>query len=415
MQYRIGNPGDSAKLAPIVEIGDDRNGTQCAQAGAGIGLTRQRKDLEAPDQPWNRPARHITAADNQYSFHPGIISRPMQFQISTLPGNARFPANEDETVLEAALAAGWLLPYGCRDGACGSCKARIVQGRIEQGQISESALSDEERTVGYALLCRARPRSDLVIEVRNSGRVGDFPVRKLPCRIQELRRAADDVMILTARLPAGEPFRFRAGQYIDILLADGRRRSFSLANPPESTGQIELHIRLVPGGQFTRQVFETLKVRDILRFEGPFGSFSLREDEHRPAILLAGGTGFAPIKSIVEHAIATGAQRKLVLYWGARTLGGLYMDSLAASWEGQLPGFRYVPVLSDPDASGAIRTGLVHKAVMADHPDLSAHEVYACGAPAMIDAARRDLIGHCALPAESFYADVFTFASDSSA
>ncbi|CAI07088.1 CDP-6-deoxy-L-threo-D-glycero-4-hexulose-3-dehyd rase reductase [Aromatoleum aromaticum EbN1] len=337
----------------------------------------------------------------------------MPFQISLEPGGQRFTADDDQTILEAALAAGLLLPYGCRDGACGACKGRVLSGEVDIGEVSASALPDAERAAGLALFCRARARSDLVLEARNVRRASDIPVRKLPCRVQRLRRAAPDVMIVDVKLPASETFRFHAGQYIDFILAGGGRRSFSIANAPDDADHLELHVRHVPGGQFTEHVFNAMKERDILRFEGPLGSFGLREDSTGAALLIVGGTGFAPIKSIVEHAIRTGERRPMTLYWGARDRAGLYLDDLARSWESTLPGFRYVPVLSEsgPDDSWSGRTGLVHHAVMQDLPDLSVHEVYACGAPAMIDAARRDLVAERHLREEAFFSDAFTFAS----
>jgi CDP-4-dehydro-6-deoxyglucose reductase len=338
----------------------------------------------------------------------------MSFQISLEPGGQRFTADGDQTILEAALAAGLLLPYGCRDGACGACKGRVVSGEVELGSISTDALSDAERGAGMTLFCRAHPRSDLVLEARGVSRATDIPAKKLPCRVQRLVRAADDVMIIEAKLPASEPFRFRAGQYIDFLLADGRRRSFSIANAPHQADHLELHVRLTPGGAFTEHVFHGMKERDILRFEGPLGSFGLHEESHRPIVMIAGGTGFAPIKSLIEHAIQLGLTRAIALYWGARTRPGLYMDELARSWEGMLPGFRYIPVLSDatPADRWDGRAGLVHEVVMQDFADLSGHEIYACGAPAMIDAARRDLVARCGLAEDAFFADAFTFSSD---
>ncbi|NTV10812.1 MAG: CDP-6-deoxy-delta-3,4-glucoseen reductase, partial [Zoogloea sp.] len=263
----------------------------------------------------------------------------MSFQITLQPGGQHFAAPADQTVLQSALEAGLLLPYSCRDGACGACKGKVLAGRVDHGKSSASALPEAERAAGLALVCCARPLSDLTLEVRQVGRVGDIPVKKLPCRVQKLERAADDVIILELKLPATEKFQFRAGQYIDFLLADGKRRSFSIANAPETAGHIEIHIRRVPGGFFTEHVFERMKEKDILRFEGPLGSFYLREESDKPVVLLAGGTGFAPIKGIVEHAIATGSRRRMTLYWGARNRAGLYLAELARSWEDALPGF----------------------------------------------------------------------------
>lgn len=338
----------------------------------------------------------------------------MPFQISLQPGGQTFTAEEDETILQAALDAGLLLPHSCRDGACGACKGKVVSGIIDQGRVSEGALSDAEREAGYALFCCAKPGSDLVLEARNVTRAGDIPVKKLPCRVQKLERLAPDVMRLEVKLPASEVFQYRAGQYVDFLLADGKRRGFSIANPPGDAGHLEFHIRLVPGGKFTSHVFEGMKERDILRFEGPLGSFFLREESPRPIVLLAGGTGFAPIKSIVEHAIDKGIAPPMTLYWGARDRAGLYLDALARSWEQKLEGFRYVPVLSEPRAEDGWqgREGLVHHAVIADLPDLSGHDVYACGAPGMIESARTDFTARCGLPEDAFFCDAFTFATD---
>ena len=239
-------------------------------------------------------------------------------------------------------------------------------------------------------------------------RAGDIQVKKLPCRVQKLERLAEDVMRIELKLPASENFAFRAGQYIDILLADGQRRSFSIANAPHDSGHLELHVRRIDGGRFTGHIFETMMQKEILRFEGPLGSFFLREDSTRPIVMVAGGTGFAPIKGIVEHAIRLGLQRPVTLYWGARRRDGLYLDELARSWEATLPGLRYVPVLSDEAWDG--RGGLVHQAVLEDFADLSGHDVYACGAPALIDAARTSFCAGRGLPEDAFFADAFTFA-----
>lgn len=336
----------------------------------------------------------------------------MPFTISLQPGGQQFPIESDQTILEAALAAGFVVPYGCRDGACGACKARVDEGQIDQGAVSATALTSSERAEGMALLCKAHALGDLAITVRNLTRAGDLPVKKLPCRVQSIERVASDVIVLKLKLPASEPFRFRAGQYVDFVLDGGRRRSFSIANAPPGADHLELHVRRIDGGSFTGHVFEGMKEKDILRFEGPLGSFGLDAGD-RPAVLIAGGTGFAPIKSMVEDLIASGRQRALALYWGSRTREGLYMDQLARSWEQALPGFRYVPVLSEPLPTDGWtgRTGLVHHAVMADLPDLSGFEAYACGSPAMIDAARADLMSRCGLPADAFFADAFTFAS----
>ena len=241
----------------------------------------------------------------------------------------------------------------------------------------------------------------------------DIPVKTLPSRIEKLERLAPDVIELQLRLPANERLQFWAGQYIDILLKDGKKRSFSLANAPHDDALLQLHIRHVPGGVFTDQVFSTMKAGDILRFNGPHGSFYLREESTKPMILLAGGTGFAPIKAIVEHALAENCQRPMHIYWGAKARIDLYQHALPEKWAAEHAGIHYVPVLSEPAADDAWtgRTGLVHQAVTADFPNLADFEVYACGSPGMIEAARRDFIA-AGLPEEAFFADAFTFAAN---
>ncbi|MBV6475280.1 MAG: CDP-6-deoxy-delta-3,4-glucoseen reductase [Rhodocyclaceae bacterium] len=339
----------------------------------------------------------------------------MSHRVTIESSGHQFDVEPGNTILRAALAAGIGLPYGCRNGACGACKGRVVSGQVDRGLYSEGALSGAELGKGYALFCCARPLSDLVIESREVDAVRDIPVKTLPARVQKMARLAPDVMLLQLKLPASERLQFLAGQYIDILLKGGRRRSFSIANAPETDECLELHVRRVPGGHFTTHVFETMKERDLLRLEGPHGGFHLREDGAKPVILLAGGTGFAPVKAMVEHAFHRQSLRPMTLYWGARDRAGLYLHELAEGWAAGRAGFDYVPVLSEPAAGDGWpgRTGLVHRAVMADFPDLSGHRVYACGAPAMIEAARSDLIGGCGLKEEDFFADSFTFATDS--
>ncbi|HQR04867.1 MAG: CDP-6-deoxy-delta-3,4-glucoseen reductase [Proteobacteria bacterium] len=336
----------------------------------------------------------------------------MAFRITLQPSGHAFAAPADETILATADSAGLILPYGCRNGACGACKAQVVSGEIEPGEYQEKALSAAERAQGKALLCRARPLSDLVLEVREVRTGGEIPVKTLPCRVNKLERLAPDVINLSLRLPASERLQFLAGQYIEFLLKDGSRRAFSLANAPHDDGALQLHIRLIPGGRFTTQVFETMKEKDILRFQGPLGTFFLREESDKPMILLAGGTGFAPIKALVEHALHNRIARPMHLYWGARDRAGLYLPDLPGQWQTQCDHLDYVPVLSDATSADqwSGRTGLVHKAVLEDFADLSGFQVYACGAPAMIDAARAEFTT-AGLPEEEFFADSFTYAS----
>jgi CDP-4-dehydro-6-deoxyglucose reductase len=331
---------------------------------------------------------------------PSIILQPSGLQFSVEAG---------ETVLAAALRQGYVLPYGCKSGACGSCKGKIVSGSVDYGTYQKKALTDEEKAQGKALFCQAKPLTDLVVEARAIGAAKDIQIKTLPCRIQKMARAADDVMVLQLKLPANEKLNFLAGQFIEFLLKEGKRRSFSIANPPHAADLIELHVRYVAGGQFTDHVFGKMKERDILRFEGPLGTFFLREESQKPIVFVASGTGFAPIKAVIEYMQHKGIQRPATLYWGGRRPKDLYMNEIASRWP-----LKYVPVISDalPEDNWAGRTGFVHRAVMEDFPDLSGYQVYACGVPIMVDSARKDFVEKCRLPEEEFYADSFTTQAD---
>ena len=337
----------------------------------------------------------------------------MSFTVTIQPSGHTLSTEAGESILEAALRQGLTLPYGCRDGACGACRGKVLSGEVDHGKAQDHALSQADRDQGLALFCCASPRSDLVIESREVRKAGDIPVKTLPVRVQSLERAAPDVMIVKLKLPASERLQFLAGQYVDILLKDGRRRSFSLANAPHDDALLELHIRQVPGGLFTEQVFSQMKEKDILRINGPHGTFFLREDSSKPIVMIAGGTGFAPIKSVVEHAIAENCERPITVYWGGRRRVDLYAPAVPERWASQ-SNIRFVPVLSEPVAEDAWtgRSGFVHTAAMVDFPDLSAHQVYACGSPAMIAAAKRDFVDRCKLREDEFFADSFDFAND---
>ena len=241
----------------------------------------------------------------------------MTFQTVIQPSGHSFPIEEHETILEAAIKHGYTLPYSCRDGVCGTCKGKVVTGQVDYGKYQEGTLSDAEKAAGMALFCCAKPLSNLTIECREVNALKDIPVKTMPCRVQKMEKPAPDVMVLSLKLPANERLQFLAGQYIDILLKDQKPRSFSLANAPHNDELLELHIRNITGGAFTHHVFEVMKERDILRFRGPLGTFFLREDSDKPIIFVASGTGFAPIKAIMEHALYIGVKRPMHFYWEA--------------------------------------------------------------------------------------------------
>ena len=346
----------------------------------------------------------------------------MSFSVRIVPSGKTFEVDAETTILQAALDQGVVLPYGCRNGACGSCKSRLVAGTLEQDAHQAGALSDDEVRRGYALLCCARATSDLTIEARVVSAVGDIPVRKMPCRVKAIERLTSDVAVVQLQLPGSERMQYLAGQYVDLLLRDGARRSYSMATAPDRVDGVELHIRHMPGGRFTDSLFglsePPLKVRDILRLEGPLGTFFLREDSDRPILLIASGTGFAPIKAIIERIeglqSSNGFTRPIVLYWGGRRPQDLYMHDLCLDWAGRLAGFQYVPVISEalPEDGWAGRTGFVHRAAMEDWPDMSTMQVYACGAPIVVDSSRRDFVADCGLPEAEFFADTFTSEAD---
>ena len=340
------------------------------------------------------------------------------FSITVEPSGRHFVVQGDETILAAGIRQGIGLPYGCKDGACGSCKCKKLSGMVTLGPHQSKALSAEEQLAGYVLTCCARAESDVVLESRQVTEAGAFPIRKMPVRVMALTRQSHDVILLRLQLPAGEPLQFYAGQYVEFILRDGARRSYSMANAPHTvavpgTG-LELHLRHLPGGKFTDHVFGAMKEKEILRIEGPFGSFFLREDSDKPLILLASGTGFAPIKALLEHMKFKGIERPATLYWGGRRPEDLYMDAWVRAQLAEMPNLRYVPVVSNatPEDNWTGRTGFVHQAVLEDFTDLSGHQVYACGAPIVVDSAKRDYVALAGLPEEEFFADAFTTEAD---
>ncbi|MDE2417811.1 MAG: CDP-6-deoxy-delta-3,4-glucoseen reductase [Burkholderiales bacterium] len=336
------------------------------------------------------------------------------YSVTIQPSGRQFAVQGDETVLVAGIRQGIGLPYGCKDGACGSCKCKKISGTVTHGTHQSKALSADEEAAGFVLTCCATPHSDLVLESRQVTEAGAIPIKKLPTRVNALTRLSPDVMLLQLQLPANDSFTYRPGQYVEFLLRDGARRSYSMANVPQPGASMELHIRHMPGGKFTDHVFGAMKEKEILRIEGPYGSFFLREDSDKPIILLASGTGFAPIKALLEQMQQREIKRPVTLYWGGRRPTDLYLDAWVQALLPRMPALTYVPVVSDalPEDQWRGRTGFVHQAVLQDHPDLSGYQVYACGAPIVVDSARRDFCTAAKLPDDEFFADAFTSEAD---
>ena len=339
------------------------------------------------------------------------------FQITVQPSGRTFSANAGESLLAAAIRAGVGLPYGCKDGACGSCKCQKLEGEVVHGPHQAKALSKAEAQAGWVLTCCGVAQSNVVLESRQVTDESAFPIKKMPVRVAALEKKSPDVMQVRLQLPANDTFRYHAGQYIEFILRDGARRAYSMANAPHTQAEapgLELHIRHMPGGKFTDHVFGALKEKEILRIEGPFGSFFLREDSAKPIVLLASGTGFAPVKALVEHMQFKGITRPTTLYWGGRRPGDLYLHDWMLARAAQMPNLTYVPVVSDalPEDGWTGRTGFVHQAVLQDFADLSGHQVYACGAPIVVDSARAAYSAERGLPPDEFFADSFTSEAD---
>ncbi len=333
------------------------------------------------------------------------------YHVLVRPDNRIIAIREGEAILDAGLREDIALPFECRNGGCGMCKATIAYGKVDHGVYQEAVLSEAEKQAGKALLCCATALSDVEIEYVPSGTLGGIPVRTYTARVARMRKLSPDVMQVMLELPEGERIRFYAGQYINVLLDSGEKRSFSFATAPHENARIELQIRLIPGGRFTTHVFTTMKEGDTVRFEGPIGSFFLREDSTKPIIFVAGSTGFAPVKSMVEHAFHVGMKRQMILYWGVRRLPDLYAPDLPREWQRDHANFTFVPVLSEPapEDHWQGRTGLVHEAILQDFPDLSGHQVYACGSVKMVEAAHPAFLAK-GMAQDDCFSDAFKLA-----
>lgn len=322
-----------------------------------------------------------------------------------------FSVNDGESVLDAALRQGILLPYGCRNGECGSCMGTVLSGEVTYPDGRPPALGETDASIGKALFCKALPVTDLDIAVREIDGVRDIEVKTFPCRIAQIEKLAHDVIRIYLKVPDTHRMQFLAGQYINILMTGHAPRAFSIANAPHNDEYIELHVRNVEGGLFSDQIFHHLQEKAMLRIEGPLGTFFLRENSERPVILIGGGTGFAPVKGMLEHAFETGFTRPLHLFWGARARRDLYLPDLPAQWAAQHENFSYTPVLSEPQATDnwSGETGFVTDCVARHYPDLSGHDIYIGGPPVMVKAGHA-LFMRQGLDESHFFSDAFEYA-----
>ena len=336
----------------------------------------------------------------------------MSYTIKLLPSGHTFQAKPSQTIVEAAIDAGIHLPYGCRNGACGACKGKVVEGKVHLEDYQSSVISEEEIKNGMTLFCCAIATENLTIEIKELAITNNIRPKIFPVRVEALEKLTHDVMLMKLKLPSTDKLQFVAGQYLEFLLKDGKRRAFSIASPSHESNVLEIHLRLIPGGEFTEYVFKEMKEKSILRVEGPFGNFFLREESLKPIIFVAGGTGFAPIKGMIEESIQKGMRRPIKLYRGARILEDLYMDVLCKKWANEYSHIEYIPVLSESlkEDKWMGRKGLVHEAVLEDFESLNDYQTYCCGAPQMVEVAHKAFIAH-GLSEDEFFSDAFTFAA----
>jgi CDP-4-dehydro-6-deoxyglucose reductase, E3 len=328
-----------------------------------------------------------------------------EYTVLVEPHGRRITVAADRPILESALSAGLNLPHSCKSGHCASCRVQLRSGQVEYPNGLPLGVTAEEAAAGKILLCQARARSDLVVQARLIASVTDVEIKTLPCRIAQVTPLAADVMQVFLRLPVVERLEFHPGQYLDILLDGGRRRSFSIASPPHDSDLLELHVRRVPGGGFTDGLWSTTGVGSLLRMEGPIGQFVYREGSS-PVLMIAGGTGFAPLKSMLRHILERGIDRPIHLYWGARQAHDVYEEALVLEWVRRHPQLRFTAVLSE-GAGTDYRAGWVHEAVLADYPDLESFDVYAAGPPALIESIRTTFPRQ-----DRLYFDSFDYAVD---
>ncbi|HIG89301.1 CDP-6-deoxy-delta-3,4-glucoseen reductase [Candidatus Thioglobus sp.] len=330
------------------------------------------------------------------------------FTITNQVSGRSFETDGNSPILDDALAHGLNFPYGCQKGACGKCIATIIEGEVSYEREIPSGITPEEIADNMVLLCQCKATTDVSLAVAELDSVADIEVRMLPCKVQSINRLNHDVVQVFLKIPGDESLQYLAGQYIDLIHPDFDPRAFSIANAPVNSSLIELHVRLVEDGKFTNFLFNELKEKALLRLEGPKGTFYFKEDSKKPVILVAGGTGFGPIKAIVEHSIDSNLERQIYVYWGVRDEVDLYMD-LPQQWADEYDNIHFVPVLSEPNEKWQGKAGYVHESVLADFDDLTGYEVYACGPPIMVKAAADTFLDQGMIK-DNFFSDAFEFA-----
>jgi CDP-4-dehydro-6-deoxyglucose reductase, E3 len=335
-------------------------------------------------------------------------------RINVCNSDVEFSVAPDQTLLDAALGASLNLPHSCKGGNCGACRARLLKGEVHYPNGAPLGLSDAEVADGLILLCQARARTDLSIETFEIRPADTIAIKRLPCRIERALPLSHDVMGLFLRLPVAEDFTFEAGQYIDIMLPGGRRRSFSIASPPHDSRPLELHVRRVPGGEFTDRLFHEDTRSSLLTIEGPLGQFRYRDHAPGtapPMLLIGGGTGIAPLIGILRHIIENSIDRDTSVFWGVRSERDLYAHATLEGLKSRAAGMRYIPVLSEGSPEWRGSQGWVHEAALKDVENLQAYEVYAAGPPAMIAAVRREFAAR-GVSENRLYFDSFDYAPD---
>lgn len=333
----------------------------------------------------------------------------MSFNVTLSPSGRVFSVEEDESILDAAIRQDIGLPYGCRNGFCGACLSTLLEGEVEYPDGEPDKLLDAPESA--CLPCQAFPKTDVLLEVKEIESAREIEPRMMPVKVSRIEHLADDVVHLYLKLPEAQRLQFLAGQYLDFILEDGRRRAFSIANAPHEDEFIELHIRHVDGGVFTDWAFTRMQEKTILRIEAPLGGFVLDESSERPMLFIAGGTGYAPVRSQIKHAFHAGIERPMKLYWGVRDIPDLYLPDEPEQWQTEHSHFSFVPVLSEPSEQWQGRTGWVHEAVLADHDNLTDYDIYMAGPPVMVKAARDALLA-AGVPEAQLHYDSFEYAAD---